>query len=266
LKNNNLDIPSATVWLLDGSRVAEEDVAFFVQQLGESEARRYGRFKRRERQRQFLLGRMLLRFAVSNLLFLPPDALGVVERTGNSPQLVLPDLESLQPNFSLSHSREWVACVVSFSIHLGVDIEVNDPTRNVLDISEFVFHPNEHRWLLPQVEAARLLAFYQLWCTREALYKLMSNLGHETVLSPLVGANGAFASQGPGWHRYTLPHSALIGAVCSDRPLSALYKVELPRFTRADWSEAERVRSTRATSPQEASRRAINSAVMRFRT
>ena len=77
----------------------EEDVAFFVQQLGASEARRYGRFKRRERQRQFLLGRMLLRFAVSRLMSLPPDVLGVVERTGNAPQLVLPDSQSLRSAF-----------------------------------------------------------------------------------------------------------------------------------------------------------------------
>ena len=60
-------MPSATLWLLDGSRVTEDDVAFFVQQLGAGEANRYGRFKRKERKRQFLLGRMLLRFAVSRL-------------------------------------------------------------------------------------------------------------------------------------------------------------------------------------------------------
>ena len=92
-------MPSATLWLLDGSRVPEEDVAFFVQQLGASEARRYDGFKRRERKRQFLLGRMLLRFAVSRLMSLPPDVLGVVERIGNAPELVLPDSQSLLAEF-----------------------------------------------------------------------------------------------------------------------------------------------------------------------
>jgi len=220
-------MPSATLWLLDGSRVPEEDVAFFVQQLGASEARRYGRFKRRERKRQFLLGRMLLRFAVSRLMSLPPDVLGVIERDRDGPDLVLPDSQSLRASFSLSHSREWVACVVSSSVSLGLDIEVKDATRDVLSISQLVFHPDEHRWLLPQIDSARLSAFYNLWCTREALYKLMSSLGRQTLLSPLVGVDGAFASQGPNWHGYTLPHSALIVAVCSDQPLSELYKIEL---------------------------------------
>jgi len=241
LKNNNLDMPSATLWLLDGSRVGEDDLAFFVQQLGASEVRRYGLFKRRERKRQFLLGRMLLRFAVSSLLSLPPHVLGVVERTGNAPQLVLPDSQSLRASFSLSHSRDWVACVAGPNVILGVDIEVNNPTRDVLGISQLVFHSDEHRWLLPQIESARLSAFYNLWCTREALCKLMSSLGRQTVLSPLVGVDGAFASQGPDWHRYTLPHSALTVAVCSDQPLSTLYKIELTGLTRIDWLAAEQV-------------------------
>jgi 4'-phosphopantetheinyl transferase len=228
-------MPSVTLWLLDASHVHEDDIGFFAKQLGASEIRRYSAFKRRERKRQFLLGRMLLRFAVSRLLTLPPDTLGVVERTGNAPQLVIPDSQGWQPSFSLSHSREWVACVLSSSGTLGVDIEVKDATRDVTSISYLAFHPEEHGWLLSQPAAARRLAFYQLWCTREALYKLMSNLGRERVLSPLVDADGTLAVQGVNWHCYTLSHSALIVAVCSDRPLFPLNKVELPRLTRADW-------------------------------
>jgi hypothetical protein len=102
-----------------------------------------------------------------------------------------------------------------------------------------VFHPDEYRWLLPQIDSTRPSAFYNLWCTREALHKLMSSLRRQRVLSPLVGGDGAFASQGPNWHRYTLPHSALTVAICSDQPLSALYKIELPELTRADWLAGE---------------------------
>ena len=232
-------MPSATLWLLDGSHVSEDDIAFFAQQLGASEVRRYGSFKLRERQRQFLLGRILLRIAVSSLTSLPPGVLAVVERTSNAPQLVLPDAQRLRARFSLSHSREWVACVVGPNVTLGVDIEVSDPSRDILGISQLVFHPDEYRWLLPQIDSARLSAFYHLWCAREALYKLMSSLGRQTVLSPLVSADGAFVLQGPNWHRYTLPHSALTVAICSDQPLSALYKIELTGLTRVDWLPGE---------------------------
>jgi 4'-phosphopantetheinyl transferase len=228
-------MPSVTLWLLDGSLVHEDDIGFFAKQLGASEARRYGAFKRRERKRQFLLGRMLLRFAVSRLLSLPPDTLAVVERNGNAPQLVLPDAQNAQPSFSLSHSGDWVACAVSLDVSLGVDIEFNDPTRNISDVSHMAFHANEYLWLLQQSEGARLSAFYQLWCTREALYKLMSTLGRGTVLLPLVGVDGTLASHGPGWCCCTLAHFGLTIAVCSDQPLSALRKMELAGLSRADW-------------------------------
>jgi 4'-phosphopantetheinyl transferase len=267
LKNNNLDMPSATLWLLDGSRVAEEDVAFFVQQLGESEARRYACFKRRERQRQFLLGRMLLRFAVSNLISIPLDAVAIIERESNAPQLVLSNLSYLQPAFSISHSRDWVACAVSSNASLGVDIEVESSARDIIGISQLAFHPKDHGWLLRQRETARLSSFYHLWCTREALYKLMCSLGRQIVLSPLVGVDGAFVSQAPNWHRYTLSHSALIVAICSDQPLSALSKIEVKELSRADWLAADReLRSTSVrTLPHEASKQRSNAAVSWFR-
>jgi 4'-phosphopantetheinyl transferase len=234
LPKNKPGMPFAALWLLNGSLVREDDIEFFAKQLGASEARRYGAFRRRQRKRQFLLGRMLLRFAVSRLLSLPPDTLGVVERDNNAPQLLLFDSKSAQPSFSLSHRGDWVACVVSRDVVLGVDIECNDPTRNIFGMSHMAFHSNEYLWLLQQSEAARLSAFYQLWCTREALYKLMSALGRETVSLPLVGAEGMLASHA-GWYCYTLAHFSLTIAVCSDQPLSALRKIELAGLSRADW-------------------------------
>jgi 4'-phosphopantetheinyl transferase len=256
LKNNNLDMPSATLWLLDGSLVHEEDLTFFAQQLSTSESRRYACFKRRERQRQFLLGRMLLRFAVSNLIALPLDALAVIERESNGPQLVLSNVSYLQPAFSISHSRNWVACAISFNVSLGVDIEVESPARDIIGISQSAFHPKDHGWLLRQPGTARLSSFYQLWCTREALDKLMSALGRETVLLPLVGEDGQFASPGDGWYCYSVKHFGLALAICSDRPLSALWRIEIAGLSRADWLAADReFRSTSVTTlPHEASK------------
>jgi 4'-phosphopantetheinyl transferase len=240
LKINNLDMPSATLWLLDSSRVPEEDVAFFVQQLGASEARRYGRFKRRERQRQFLLGRMLLRFAVSNLISIPLDAVAIIERESNAPQLVLSNLSYLQPAFSISHSRDWVACAVTYNVSLGVDIEVESPARDIIGISQSAFHPKDHGWLLRQPKTARLSAFYQLWCTREALYKLMSSLGRDRIFSPLVGSDGTVAAEGCRWYRSSISHSSVALVICSDQPFSLIHKRQLDGLTRADWVETER--------------------------
>lgn len=234
LPTNNFPGGSASLWLLDGDLVREDDPVFFVRQLGASEARRYEHFSRRERQRQFLLGRMLLRFAISYLTGLPAHTIGVVERPDNAPQLIFPESDcSLK--FSLSHSRNWISCVVSANAMVGVDVEVNDPSRDFVTSSQLVFHQNDYLWLLSQPDAARASAFYQLWSMREALSKLESGVGRESAFSPLVGADGQIASQGCGWFGYTLSHSDLTLFVCSNRPLIELRKIELTGLSRADW-------------------------------
>jgi len=224
--------------LLDGDLVREDDLAFFVQQLGASEARRYVCFSRRERQRQFLLGRMLLRFAISDLTGLPSNAIGVVERPDNAPQLIFPKSEC-SPNFSLSHSRNWISCVVSADAMVGVDIEVNDPSRDHVATSQLAFHPNDYLWLLSQPDAARASAFYQVWSTREALFKLESGLGREIASSWLLGVDNRIAPQGCGWYRYSVPHSGLTVVVCSDQPV-AVHKTELTGLTRSEWQATGR--------------------------
>ena len=231
-------MPSATLWLLDGSHVAEHDLEFFAQQLSTSESHRYACFKRRERQRQFLLGRMLLRFAVSKLISRPLDALAIIEREGNPPQLVVRSERCLQPVFSISHSRNWVACVVSSNVSLGLDIEVESPDRDIIGISQSAFHPKDHGWLLIQPETARLSAFYQLWCTKEALYKLLSSLGREKIFSPLVGSDGTVAAEDYRWHCFSLPHSGLALVICSDQPLSHIHSLQLNGLTTVDWRAA----------------------------
>jgi 4'-phosphopantetheinyl transferase len=246
LKNNSLERPSATLCLLDGSHVAERDLKFFAQQLSTSESHRYQFFRRRERQRQFLLGRMLLRLAVAKLISRPLDALAIIEREDNLPQLVVRNEPHLQPAFSISHSRNWVACVVSSNVSLGLDIEVESPARDIIGISQSSFHPKDHGWLLSQPETARLSAFYQLWCTKEALYKLLSSLGRENILSPLVGSDGTVAAEGCCWHRFSLPHSGLALVICSNQPLSVIHRLQLNGLTTVDlmtanesWSDVQ---------------------------
>lgn len=232
--------PSAAVWLLNSNAVREEDMAFFAQRLGASEAQRYACFTRRERQRQFLLGRMLVRFAVGNLTAVPADDIEVVERPGYAPRIVLPYAQQLAPSSSISHSRDWVACAVSLEATLGIDIEVNDPGRDIVGLSQLAFQQDEQLWLSRQPDTARLPAFYQLWSTREALYKLMSSLGRGPTLSLLNGMNGELAQQDCDWHCYAATHSNLTIVVCTDRALSDLRQVELTGHTLADGLAANR--------------------------
>lgn len=215
-----------------------DDLDFFANRLSASERSRCARFARRERQRQFLLGRALLRVAVARLTGLSPDAFDVIERAGDAPRITVPAGRCSIPYFSLSHSGEWIGCAISSNARLGLDIEAVDPARDILAASQIGFHAEEHAWLLRQPDSTRLSAFYELWCSREALYKLQSGLEIQRHFLPLITA-GVIADNGCAWRRYSVPRSGLIMIICSDRKLAAIKQVELDGVTRKDWVQPE---------------------------
>ena len=223
----------ATVWLLDINRVTELAVADFEQRLTASEARRYANFARRQRKRQFLVGRMLLRLAVSKMINVPVHEITVLDRVGSAPELFVAHKQRLPPNFSISHTRDWVGCALSTQVMLGFDIEINDPDRDIVALSQAAFEPDEQLWLMQQPDADRIAAFYRLWSTREALYKLMSGLGREMPSSSLKRALDHDDSQ--GWYHRAVMHDRLTGIVCSDKSISKLEKVVLAGLTPADF-------------------------------
>jgi 4'-phosphopantetheinyl transferase len=233
---NDSALPSVTLWLLDGSQVQEDQLTgFAAEKLGASEKERFYRFARRQRGRQFLLGRMLLRWAVADLVGLSPNEVQVSERPGSSPQLTFSSQDYLVPHFSLSHSRHWIACVTSSQATLGVDIEVNDPSRDIIGISELAFPPHEHAWLLSQPDTERLSAFYYLWSAREAWYKLLCNLNRETGCAPIAGDKNTSLVRSNCWHRCRLSDDNLTVVLFSDRRLPTVRHKTLTGFALADW-------------------------------
>jgi 4'-phosphopantetheinyl transferase len=222
------------LWLADGREVLDQDFAFFVQQLGASEADRYARFSRPERQRQFVLGRMLLRLVTGHLTGVSPAAIKVDERSGSAPLLFFPDSISAPPLFSLSHSGDWIACAASLDSALGIDIERIDSERDVLTSSQAAFHVHEHAWILAQPEDKRHAAFYRLWSLREALYKLLSGTGAQMPPVLAEPARG-MARQGQGWHGYTLPYPGMSLVVCSAQELEEVPVPQAVSLTRASW-------------------------------
>jgi 4'-phosphopantetheinyl transferase len=213
---------SITLWLADGRNLQDDDITRLTAQLGPAELVRHARFMLPQRQRQFVIGRMLLRLAVSRLTGCSPSAIEVIERQNNAPQLCLPvqaestaDSAYSVPCFNLSHSRHWVACAVSLDTPVGVDIEWLDMQRDLLEISKFAFHPAEHAWLEQQPEPQRTACFYQMWSIKEALYKLWFNSVGTIALPSLVDAAGQFVMQGEQWYGFTVPHAECALALCS---------------------------------------------------
>lgn len=194
------------LWLINTAAIREEQVQTLLPTLSDSEAARYRRFVRPQRQRQFLIGRVLLRRALCAVLDLPADALKVEEHVGHAPRVLLP-AGVAPPGFSISHSGDWVACAVSASTALGLDIELLDPARDIVALAEQSFDAIELAALGMEPESRRMDAFYRMWSSKEARFKL--GKGSDAAASCIA-----------------LAHPELSIVVCSAQPLAAAPLIE----------------------------------------
>ncbi|MFZ6775329.1 4'-phosphopantetheinyl transferase family protein [Undibacterium sp. Ji83W] len=160
----------ASIYLLSLRALNDVDLSAFLPWLSSSEVQRYQHFIRPERQQQFLAGRILLRQALSSLLGLPASELELTEQPGSAPRLNNPELT--HAGFSLSHSGPWVACAVSATSKLGLDIELLNSGRDFSALALQAFNTDENAWLAQQDAGNRVRDFYQLWTTKEAQIKL----------------------------------------------------------------------------------------------
>jgi 4'-phosphopantetheinyl transferase len=221
---NDCSGPSVAFWLADGRNLPDSEIESFERRLSAPETARYTGFTRRERQRQYLLGRMLLRLAISRIAGLPPADVGVIERSGQQPLLALPAGASA-PCFSLSHCGPWIACAVSADGALGLDIEEVDARRDVLALSGTAFHPDEHRFMLSRNDSERTAAFYRIWTIKEALFKLAPDGVAQMQLPSVVDTGGRLRLHGEGWTCSELPHPTLQISICSALP-SRITRIE----------------------------------------
>lgn len=162
--------PQATLWLLDLADLDDATLALGLESLGASVRQRYLHFRRAERQRQFLAGRLLLRRALADAVpGIAAAAIHFTERPGAAPQASMP---GATPFFSLSHAGHWVACAVSTEVPLGLDVELQGQLRDFAALAEHSFDAATAQRIARLPPAHRAPAFYRAWCRLEAQYKL----------------------------------------------------------------------------------------------
>jgi 4'-phosphopantetheinyl transferase len=194
------------LWMVDADAVADADLQRYRGWLSASEMARHQRFVRAQRQRQFIVGRVLLRVALGHALGRPPQEIQLEEQVGKAPRMTVPGLKA---GFSISHSGRWVACAVSTATALGLDIELRDPSRDLAALAAQAFDAEEMaQWTrlqgLPDEE--RTDGFYRLWSEKEARFKLG------------VSAGG---------HCVAVPHAELSVVLCSEEPLARPPVIEM---------------------------------------
>jgi 4'-phosphopantetheinyl transferase len=182
------------VWLLDGRTVDEPAYLRLHELLSASERERLERFVRPLRQRQFVLGRALLRRQLGKMLGIAPGDIELAAPPSQAPQLIRPVLPFA--SLSVSHSGPWVACAASVDMKLGLDIEVIDPQRDIMALAAQSFNPGQVGRLSALQGSDRIQEFYAIWCEQEARIKsgsedgYIDHLGHPTLAIALC-RNGA---------------------------------------------------------------------------
>ena len=173
----------ATICLLDARTVDEAYLPTLLSWLSPQELARYRRFLRPQRQRQFLLGRALLRTLLGQALALPAASIVLEERPGQAPLA-----PAGAPHFSLSHSGHWIACTLSEQIAVGLDIEVMDQERDLPALARQAFGDAVAEGLAAMAHAEQVASFYRRWSEYEARYKLGAAAGEAASCVALAHA------------------------------------------------------------------------------
>ncbi|MGY3902947.1 4'-phosphopantetheinyl transferase family protein [Aeromonas lusitana] len=161
---------SADLYLLKPALICPEQLNTLPVELSLEEQDYWRGIRQPGRQREYLLGRVLLRRLLADRLHCRPDELMFCTNVHGKPALC-----SHQWQFNLSHSGDWLVLALCETGPLGVDIEMGLRRRQTLPLAERFYAESEYQWLLSLPEQARESAFYRLWSRKEAVLKAQGN-------------------------------------------------------------------------------------------
>jgi 4'-phosphopantetheinyl transferase len=149
--------------------------------LAPSERMRMARFLRDAPRREYLVGRALVRCALSLYADVDPVDWGFAENAYGRPEIAFP-ASAAWLRFNLSHSGGMVACAVGRRTDIGIDVEDPDREVNHLEIGERFFAEAEILALRRASAERRSEVFFQLWTLKESYIKALG-LGLSLPLS-----------------------------------------------------------------------------------
>ena len=138
--------------------------------LDGEERSRWQRFLSPVAQRRFVLCRAALRAVLCREVGCPNESL-VFEAAKHGKPFALVDGRSASISFNVSHSGNHGLIAVAPRGRLGVDVEERAPRRNLDNLIEGVFSPQEKAELESLEGSQQLHMFFRFWTIKEALVK-----------------------------------------------------------------------------------------------
>jgi 4'-phosphopantetheinyl transferase len=148
--------------------------------LAARELERAARYRRAQDRAQFVLGRGLLRAQLARALHCTPAQIELLEGVHGKPELA-PAQRARAPHFNLAHAGGLGLIALTQVGPLGVDLEPHTSARgsgkagerDLERLAERILGPEERREYEPLTPAARIAAFFDAWCAKEALLKAL---------------------------------------------------------------------------------------------
>lgn len=165
----------ASLWVVRIPVDTPVDVAALGPILSAAEQATADRFRVADRRTRYLLGRLLLRGILAELLAASPADIGIVAGHNNRPELTPAWADEaerrlgLPLDFNLSSTPGRIACGLALGARIGVDVEAPRPLDDLHELARSVLAPEEIAWMDRQ--PVPLSAFYRLWTLKEAAAK-----------------------------------------------------------------------------------------------
>lgn len=135
--------------------------------LPEGEQTRLLKYRRWQDQQASLIGRVLSKTKLSELLHVPRESLQI--NRDEHGRLRLENQPFWEGDFNLSHSNDLIACAVTKSGKIGVDVQYIKPID--LDVAKQFLNSEELQYS-ERVHRDKLIEFiYQIWTLKEAYLK-----------------------------------------------------------------------------------------------
>lgn len=164
--------------------------------LSLEERARRDRFVHAVDRERFSLFRGAIRVLLARAIEAAPGALRIVTEARGKP-ILDPSIHGDGLHFSISHSGDYVALLLSRDGAAGVDLESVDRSVDAMGVARHSFHPRELERLRATPPADQPALFFRWWTAKEAVVKA-SGVGLSGGLSKLDFADWP---RGPCFHR-----------------------------------------------------------------
>ena len=165
----SLDPETVRVRFLSLDGVSGSSLLAWRSMLDDEERRRADRFYFQRDRDTFTAAHALARAMLSEASGEPTTSWRFVRGANGKPKIAA-DCSNHPLCFNISHANGLVACAVSGSLDVGVDVETSDRTTE-LDIADTYFAPEETAIVRSAPPDQRHFLFFRIWTLKEAFIK-----------------------------------------------------------------------------------------------